>query len=488
MAEDLWQVQYDGWREDWHRTPGGGFDGVAIGPHRYDTAQDDVSALRPKTAQACPVCRGVLPGAFSYCFKCGARLHDAPAPAEPPHSVPNAGRPSAGLPGLRPAGETTAPLSVSLPTGRLFGFALAGRPVRLFAIDRDLGWLFEYDRIRTSWKRLICAGEIALPEASWSVGAHGDGIVIAASGRLTVIDLKQPIPAELPRLTFAPGDSPAAGPAIVRDEALVPILRAGALHLARHAMGQGSDWTVAPVAGDWHIAGAGVPVFLSAPMATEDQVSWAGTAGYVVAGMSDGGAFGQPSWHNWNEGFAPLLSHRPYVDSDGQVWQFGSTPLPGGRRTACFEHVGPQSHARQERVGGSVLANGVLACRLLTLRHRAWVEESPFNRDLPGQTNEYLVPVQALNTKCCVLAAAPDRLSDFVSAGEAGLSSPILASLRFYDGERLYDLARPVGLRSIQQLAAFVFDARLYVYDRFENECTSWQMEQVPTSRTSGHI
>jgi hypothetical protein len=68
------------------------------------------------------------------------------------------------------------------------------------------------------------------------------------------------------------------------------------------------------------------------------------------------------------------------------------------------------------------------------------------------------------------------------------LSSPILASLRFYDGERLYDLARPVGLRSIQQLAAFVFDARLYVYDRFENECTSWQMEQVPTSRTSGHI
>ena len=320
MAGETWHVEYGGWREAWHRAAGPGFDQVSVGGRSYDTARDDLATLRPKTGQACAVCRGALPQAFSFCFGCGAALHDAPVPAEPPQSAPNAGRAHAGLPGLALAdlasnGGGANPCPVSLPAGRLFAFVLAGRMV----------------------------------------------------------------------------------------------------------------------------------------------------------------------WRGWSDGFTPSLAQRPYVDPDGLVWQFGSLPQQGGRRTACFERLGTQSQPRHERVGGSVLTNGVLACRLLTLRHRAWVEGSPLDHDLPGQLDEYLVPVQPLGGEDCVLLAAPDRLSELVSAGEAGVSPPILSGLRYFDGRTLCDLARPLNLRSLSQLAVFVFDSRLYVYDSGENECVSWGMQERPT-------
>ncbi len=478
MQGGTWQVEYGGWTEAWHRAAGPGFDRVTVGTRSYDTAHDDLSALRPKTGQACAVCRGALPQAFTYCFGCGAALHDAPAPAEPPQSAPNAGRAEAGLPGLvLPQSEVPHP--VPLPAGRLFAFVLAGKPVRLFAIDRDGGWLYEHDRVRGSWTRLFSTGEIVLPETSWSAGAHEAGIVIAAGGRLTVVDLTRPAaPAPLAR-ALAEGDSCAGGPAILQDEALVPVTRAGVLHVARRRMDQAGDWTFTAVAGAV-AAAPGTPAFLAAPMATETGVSWAGRAGYLVAALGDDNKLGRLVWRGWSDGFTPSLAQRPYVDPDGLVWQFGSIPAQSGRRTACFERLGTQSQPRHERVGGSVLTNGVLACRLLTLRHRAWVEESPLNRDLPGQLDDYLVPVQALGGGCCVLAAAPDRLSELVAAGEAGVNPPILAGLRFFDGRTLRDLARPAGLRSMGQLAAFVFDGRLYVYDCFENECVSWAVRPQP--------
>ena len=211
-------------------------------------------------------------------------------------------------------------------------------------------------------------------------------------------------------------------------------------------------------------------------MTTETGVSWAGQTGYLVAALGDDSTLGRMVWRGWSDGFTPSLTQRPYVDPDGLVWQYGSIPQQGGRRTASFERMGTQSQPRHERIGGSVLTNGVLACRLLTLRHRAWVEESPLNHDLPGQLDEYLVPVQALGSDSCVLVAAPDRLSELVSAGAAEVSPPILSGLRFFDGRTLCDLARPVSLRSLSQLAAFVFDGRLYVYDGGENESVSWGM------------
>ncbi len=480
MAGDTWQVEYGAWAEAWHRAAGPGFDRVTVGTRSYDAARDDLAPLRPKTGQACAVCRGALPQAFTYCFGCGAALHDAPVPAEPPQSAPNAGRAHAGLPGLMlpnlaATDGAATPHPVPLPAGRLFAFVLAGSPVRLFAIDRDGGWLFEHDRVRGTWSRLFATGEIALPEASWSAGAHTTGIVIAASGRLIVVDLTRPDAPVPVALALAEGDGCAGGPCIMQDEAVVPVMRAGSLQIARRRMGQDSAWAFTPVMG----APQEAPGFLAAPMTTETGVSWAGHTGYLIAALGDDNALGRMVWRGWSDGFTPSLAQRPYVDPDGFVWQFGSLPQQGGRRTACFERLGTQSQPRHERVGGSVLTNGVLACRLLTLRHRAWVEDSPLNHDLPGQLDEYLVPVQALGGETGVLVAAPDRLSELVAAGEAGVSPPILSGLRFFGGRALCDLARPVALRSLSQLAAFVFDGRLYVYDNGENECVSWALRAV---------
>ncbi len=491
MAEDVWQVEYGGWAEAWHRGVGPGFDRVTVGARSYDTARDDLTALRPKTgpgtgpstSQACAVCRGALPQAFKYCFGCGAALHDAPAAAEPPQSAPNAGRAEAGLPPLALAGGTAAPRPVKLPAGRLFAFVLAGDPVRLFAIDRDGGWLFEHDRVRATWTRLFSIGEVVLPETGWSAGAHRTGIVVAATGRLSVVDLTRPTAPAAQVFTLPEGGSCLGGPCIMQDEALVPVLRGGALHVARRRMGQPGDWSFTPVASPLPAALPGAAGFLCAPMATETGVSWVGKDGYLVAALGDDGTLGRLVWRGWTDGFTPMLSQRPYVDPDGLVWQFGSAPLQGERRTACFERLGTQSQPRHERVGGSVLTSGVLACRLLTLRHRAWVEHSPFNHDLPGALDEYLVPVQALDRERCVLAAAPDRMGELVSPGKAGVDPPILAGLRFFDGRTPHDLARPVSLQSMSQLAAFVFDGRLYVYDSGENECFSWAVEAGEESK-----
>ncbi len=484
MPDDTWQVDYGGWAEAWHRAPGAGFDRVTVGTRSYDTARDDLTALRPKTGprigptagQACAVCRGPLPQAFTYCFGCGAALHPAPIPAELPQSAPNAGRAEAGLPALTLPADAT-PRPVKLPAGRLFAFVLAGNPVRLFAIDRDGGWLLEHDRVRATWTRLFSIGEVVLPEASWSAGAHTTGIVIAAAGRLIVVDLTRPTAPAPQTLTLAASDACLGGPCVMQNEALVPVLRGGTLHVARRRLGQPGEWSFTPVASPPPAALQGAAGFLSAPMATETGVSWAGRDGALVAALADDGTLGRLVWRDWTDGFIPALAQRPYVDPDGLVWQFGSVPLQASRRTPCFERVGTQSQPRQERVGSTVLTSGALACRLLTLRHRAWVEQSPFNHDLPGALDEYLVPVQALGGGCCVLAAAPDRMGDLVAA--SGATPPILAGLRFFDGRTLHDLAWPVGLRSLSQLAAFVFDGRLYVYDSAENECVSWPMETV---------
>ena len=281
---------------------------------------------------------------------------------------------------------------------------------------------------------------------------------------------------------LAGSDACLGGPCVMQDEALVPVLRGGTLHVARRRMGQPGEWSFTPVASPHPAALPGAAGFLSAPMATETGVSWAGRDGYLVATLADDGTLGRLAWRGWSDGFTPTLTQRPYVDPDGLVWQFGSVPLQGTRRTPCFERLGTQSQPRHERVGGTVLTNGVLACRQLTLRHRAWVEQSPFNHDLPGALDEYLVPVQALGRECCVLVAAPDRAGELVSADEAGVSPPILAGMRFFDGRTLHDLALPVGLRSMSQLAAFVFDGRLYVYDTSENDCVSWAMREVTES------
>ena len=147
MADDTWQVEYAGWAEAWHRAAGPGFDRVTVGTRSYDTARDDLTALRPKTGpmtglnsgpmtgQACAVCRGALPQAFSHCFGCGADLHPAPAPAEPPQSAPNAGRAEAGLPALTLAagatphqGEAAGRPPVRLRPGRPAGAAVRHRP------------------------------------------------------------------------------------------------------------------------------------------------------------------------------------------------------------------------------------------------------------------------------------------------------------------------------------------------------------------------
>ena len=475
MDGGRWQFDHDGWSEVWHAAPGAGFDRVSVGGRVFSVAQDDLSALRPRTGDGCPVCRSALPQAFAHCPACGVPLA-ASGPAEPCQSVPNAGQPQAGLPPLSLAGNVQRE-PVRLPEmGRQFAFAVAGDPARLFALDRDGGWLHEFDRRRTLWTRLAGVGEIPLRGRSWGMAASPAGLVVASQGRLTVIDLAHgPLPrSAVTRL--GDGESCIGAPCVMAGKAVAVVVRAGAVQLARRPLAPGGTWSFEPVGGAPSSNAARLlDDALSAPMATETQASWAGQDGTVVVSLAEDGSVGQAVWRGWGSGFAPYLQHRPYVDPDGGVWQLGSLPIPG-KRGLGFERVRPQQND-QERIGGSVLASGILACRLLTLRRRAWVEASPYDRHLPGNDGDYLVPVLALDRERCVLVAAADGLTELVHAGPDGLGTPVLAGLRFYDGGRLHDLGLPIALRTLSQVSAFVFAGALYAYDAQENECWRWRLQ-----------
>ncbi len=471
-----WTLEYDGWSEVWHRGSAGGFDRATVGTRVYAVDQDDLTALRPRRADGCAVCRGAMPHAFSHCFACGAALADSAGPSEPCQSVPNAGRPEAGLRPLTLAGGAQREPFKLPEVGRQFAFAVAGGPGRLFALDRDGGWLHEFDRRRARWTRLSGLGESLLPERSWGMAATEAGLAVATAGRLTILDLTAgPVPRTLvTRL----GDNEACigAPCLLQGEVLALVTRDDAVHLARRGMVRGGEWRFEPVQGAPPAASPSDPASaaLSAPMATLTGASWAGRDGAVVVSLGDDDTLGPAMFRRWSPGFVPSLQHRPYVDPDGRVWQLGNLPIAGNKRSMGFERVGLRTQLNQERIGGSVLAAGILACRMLTVRHRAWVENSPYDRNLPGHDGDFLVPVLALDRERCVLMNASDGATELVNAGPGGVTAPVLASLRYYDGRRLHDLGLPVTLRTLSQVAAFVFADALHIYDAHENECWRW--------------
>ena len=483
---ESWTFEHDGWNETWHRSGAGGFDRVVVGDRSFQVDRDDLAALAPRTAAGCDACRTPLPRGFVHCFACGAALGMMPGADEPCQSAPNAGRPEAGLPRLRLASHSATPEALELPNGRDFSFAVAGKPARLFAFDRDGGWMHEFDRRRNIWGRLFRIGESRLPKRSWSLAAAAAGVVLPADGRVGVVDLTHgPLARALP-LELGPQDACLGGACILRDEAMVPVARAGMLQVARRRMLRGAEWRFDPVQHAPALPNALredaellAGVALSAPMVTETDVSWAGKDGFLFATLGDDGLAGSAVWHAWRTGFDPLLEHRPYVDPDGNAWQFGRLAKAQGGRTLGFERI-TLGQPRHEHCEGLVLAGGKLACRLLTLRHQAWREQSPYNREVGGGSEAFLVPVQALGEECSVLMSVADdlvRMSKLSNPDPDDTSPSLLANVHFHDDEGLHDLGVPIDLDSLGQVAAFVFDQRLYVYDARDNRCWRWALQ-----------
>ena len=483
---DSWTLEHDGWTEIWHCGSTGGFDRVVVGGRSFQVDRDDLTALKPQTGTGCEVCRTPLPSAFLYCFACGVALHPMASANEPCQSTPNAGRPEIGLPSLQLADRSAPPEALALPRGRDFAFAVAGEPARLFAFDRGGGWLHEFDRRQHIWVRLFRIGECQLPQRSWSLAAAAAGIVLPADSRLDVVDLTHGPVAQPAPLELGASDACLGGACILRDEAMVPVARGGILQIARRRMLRDAEWRFepvpqAPTLPDALLEDAELLArsALSAPMVTDTDVSWAGERGYLFATLGDDGMAGAAVWRAWRAGFVPLLGHRPYVDPSGSAWQFGSAPKEPTGRTLSFERV-TLGHASHEHCESSVLANGILACRLLTLRHQAWREHSPYDRKVPGGSEAFLVPVQAFGAGCSVLLVVPDgvgRLTELVNAPPDGINPSLLGGVHLYHDQDLHDLGVPMDLGSLGQVAAFVFDRRLYVYDAKDNRCWRWALQ-----------
>ena len=198
--------------------------------------------------------------------------------------------------------------------------------------------------------------------------------------------------------------------------------------------------------------------------------------------QEDDGTPGRPVWRAWSDGFAPLLEQLLYVDPDGGVWQLGTVPARSGRRSFSFARLDGAGSSPSDILGSPVLASGRLACHRLVLRDRASVERSHYNNELPGRDGDFLVPVAALDDvrSVLLLATGDHRLIDLAQAGRDGVNPPMPAAARFWDGNRMVDLGLPaIDLRSMSQVAAFVFDRHLFVYDAGENRCWRWAMDPV---------
>ncbi len=498
-ASDAWVLD-DG--SQWIQA-GGRF--VAVRPETGDELrlrdhpEIDVLALAMPAQCGTGTCEGMFPAEFRFCPFCRAALQ-APVPStlwEPWYSAVarGVGETPLTLRAARASRPSDAPPAVSpvpLPDGGNFAFVSSPGSRRLFAFARSTGVVYAKARVGEGWKRLFeTALADSLPVWSWACAMDARGFALAtdeapgwvalpwAAGRT----MEFPAAERGATIDCLGGvglsDRVIAAPALVDDR--LALCWRSAVH---------DRWQIKPVDGapKGRDAVAGPSGersdFLGAPAQdARGNLYWAGVNGYLFCDPENG-QIHEAGWIPWPNGQMGVPQHRPAADQGQSLYQLTMTETADGREVQYFACRmlplrgdralrGPSNY---ERVRGPFFSCG----RTSVYENERFLAH-PWDRDnapdLVAPDGMSVLPLLVLGvhdgarhgTQWVYACAKRDEVPTGVRV--ATNRTHFLVDLFFADRSRstVEELVRGLSIQSPFELALFLHDDQLHLYDASEN-------------------
>jgi hypothetical protein len=455
---------------------GGRFMGIENGDGLLDFDALDLEQLEvkgPADRNAClKSCAERFPSDFKVCPDCGATL----APMFPAENL------LWSYPG--PEGDgllnteaieirrlfdpvTTLPK----PPGKNPIFAVAGKPRRLFAVDREHSIVQVYNRQRGAWREFASDFDFAvtLPRSSWSIVALDNGFAFAGEDRPLVAALD--VTGTKLDIVHPPGvpHAPLAGPILLTEKVLFLCVGDGdALSLVSWNP-KSRAWTEES---DVAATGAHRGIAFAAPCGKQRMAFWASREGYVAARA--GSQSLEAVWRDWSSGFEPELQIRP-IWTKSSFWQFG---VCGGEpRFEELSRIGDQRF--HDEIDGPHLTAGECSFASgMTIYATPWEPESS---QTIGNNDSFLMPILGLRGMDALVADCgfdPNnrRFNPSSLLAPNAVAKP--AQIRVYrSGGPWLDLRPAIRISSLLQLQAVVFDGRLLIYDSDGETIYAWKFE-----------
>jgi hypothetical protein len=459
----------------------GRFTSVKLGNKVYSLDKIDFEEIQPQIpGKHCGEdgCAQRFPSSFGNCPDCGQQLVPMLNDDNALWSFPGGagdGLLNVEFLAINAVGDPDDAL-MPAPEGDDLSFVVAGKPRRLFGIDRSNSNVFVFNRVERRWRTLTADRhfDIEMPRWSWAVLAFDGGFVVPGVDGPLVVRLT-----ELGTALAVSEPSPRSGPLIGS-----PGMLNGVIHcLVR------TDTGVARLGYDTRDARwqapeliAGAPVgdtkddYFSAPVGrdtTQNTLFWGGRKGYVAL-QYFGGRY-EAVWRPWAEDFTPELRIRPlWVDTEKSMWQVGLAP--GGH---------PQFHKFAMR--GAAPAMPVNATHLTagecSFASGMQVYEVPWREETGRlvcrtQSLSFYMPICGLKGVSALVADCSvdtRRVNPWELLQEYAVPMPARLLVYRRDASPL-DMGRTINLANIDQLHPIVFDRVLMVYDRLWNTITSWKL------------
>jgi hypothetical protein len=151
------------------------------------------------------------------------------------------------------------------------------------------------------------------------LGGQRRGIAVGRIGFATVADDRPiwvratPFGMERQSRAACACDRALGAPIAAAADFVWPVLSDGRVRVVRRPDAVGGDWSFHPVEGDGPAAAFRPPCRLAG-----NVVVWVAEEGYLI------GRDAEWKWCRWPPGYRALPAHGPYVDIQGNAWQFGT--------------------------------------------------------------------------------------------------------------------------------------------------------------------
>jgi hypothetical protein len=461
----------------------------------YSLDEIDLEELRPKRPrgqcgtpeQPCDNidCTKMFPSGFKVCPDYGQELVPMLVP------IPDASETLWSFPGgagdgllnvesveIKDTGEKDD-YSMCAPEGSDLSFVVAGKPRRLFAIDRNNSNVFVFDRVRMSWRTLTPHHDFdsEIPQWALAVSAFDAGFIVPGVRGPLIIGLEK-FGTALAITEVRPLPGPLVGcPGILKEHASSVahcLVRSGnaIAHLCYDT--KSGRWEQ-PAAIDGMPAGVGVDDYFSAPVCRSEQrmLFWCGKKGYVALRCLDGGKR-EIKWRSWKADFVPELRIRP-LWANNAIWQFGFAP--DGQ--PLFHELKRAGEAAVNSVDATHLTAGEYSFTCgMQVYSTPW-QESSSRKVCNTDSLSFYMPICGLKGRSALVADCSmdqNRVDPWELLRDEAEAKPARLLIYRENGGPI-DLKHTVQLARIDQLHPIVFDGHLIMYDRLSNGFTRWKLK-----------
>jgi hypothetical protein len=211
----------------------------------------------------------------------------------------------------------------------------------------------------------------------------------------------------------------------------------------------------------------------AAPAVNRTEAFWAGELGLLFARSVDGVITCE--YRPWPEDFKPMLGLRPVLSPNGVFHQLGRD---ANNQQVFMALVPPGAVWQRQPFGRYSISCGAISFADSKRFREPW-EARRF--DYLIDPNEFIAPVLQFEREQSVIAVCSPRtgLYNFIETAAKSVS-PVECRLAFAaESRKPQELGMTVNARTPWDIVPFVFRSSLFIYDRPQNRCFCWQLDQA---------